>query len=1208
MASTSSRRQWRYDVFLSFRGETRYTFADRLYSVLTQRGILTFRDEPGVQKGKSIRPELLAAIEDSRSAIVILSENYASSSWCLDELVKIIQCMKEMGQQVLPVFYHGVDPSDVRHQRGSFELKSKPQVTVEVREHEEVYRKTEDRLNAWRAALTEVANLSGWHVKNRYESTVIEQIVEHILNKSVYTSSSFDKGFIGMDSRIHDLLSNYICPPLRGARFIGIHGMRGIGKTTLARAIHDQICQDFDRTCFLSNVREMSKNNGLISLQEKLLSRILMAEVKNIEDEYTGAAMIKRRLCRKKVLLVIDDVDQLTQLEKLAGSHNWFGPGSRIVITTTDVQLLKAHDVDATYKANGLNFDEALQLLSLKAFKKCPPPKHYLHLCYHILGYAQGLPLALVVLGAFLFGRSTDEWASAIDRLKNTPHKRIIEVLRISFDGLDEKDKEIFLHIACFYKGKDKDRVTQILDYCQLNPVIGLSVLADRSLITISNNELWMHDLLQELGWEIVREQSPKEPGKRSRLWSHEDINNVLKKNKGTDSIQAMVMELTKLQVAHWKPEAFSNLSQLSLLHIRNVDLPKGLTCLSNSLRLLEWTGYPLRALPKFFEADELIELNLCHSNIKQLWKGTKNFDKLKFIKLCHSQNIVETPDLAGVQNLETLDLEGCSHLVRIHQSLGFLKKLIVLNLKDCKSLQSLPSRIEMESLETLILSNCSKVKKIPEFVGNMERLSVLYLDETAIEELPVSIGRLSSLVSLNLSNCRNLVCLPSTINKLKSIKDLNLSGCLKLGKHQVNVGVMDGFEETDVNSGSAIEMSPTHDRRKYVRGSIFHGCKVVWRSLKKALPSGLVQKVNTEPKSFHLPISQKVNTEPMSFRLPISGLCNLTYLNLSNCNLGEGAFANEFGYFPSLVTLNLSGNNFVRLPSGIGLLSRLENFNLENCKRLQELSDLPSNSILDLRADGCTSLKYLFDASNLDRLTKSYFNFINCFNLNGNQGCNNIAFEMLKTFMYQGISNSRETFQIVIPGSNIPEWFSHQSVGCSVSVSLPAHWNNSRVLGFSLCAVFVLHEHHQVDKLYIDEFKTFNATHHLVCCLKLDGRELEVYGRQPAFRFSEEFCKVKSDHLWLLYVSRDKYFGTERWPNSCSQFEFLFETRGPGLKVKECGVRLIYEQDVQELNRTTTQSTSGMSPCGDILIGFDIPVAGETSGRGSRTCTLEEL
>ncbi|PRQ55831.1 putative TIR domain-containing protein [Rosa chinensis] len=99
-------------------------------------------DDAELEKGKSISPELLAEIEDSRYAIVILSLNYACSSWCLDELVKIIQCMKEMGQQVLPVFYW-VDPSDVRHQRGHFELKRKTQVDVEVREHEEVYGQTQ---------------------------------------------------------------------------------------------------------------------------------------------------------------------------------------------------------------------------------------------------------------------------------------------------------------------------------------------------------------------------------------------------------------------------------------------------------------------------------------------------------------------------------------------------------------------------------------------------------------------------------------------------------------------------------------------------------------------------------------------------------------------------------------------------------------------------------------------------------------------------------------------------------------------------------------------------------------------------------------------------------------------------------------------------------------------------------------------------------
>lgn len=161
--------------------------------------------------------------------------------------------------------------------------------------------------------------------------------------------------------------------------------------------------------------------------------------------------------------------------------------------------------------------------------------------------------------------------------------------------------------------------------------------------------------------------------------------------------------------------------------------------------------------------------------------------------------------------------------------------------------------------------------------------------------------------------------------------------------------------------------------------------------------------------------------------------------------------------------------------------------------------------------------------------------------------------------------------------------------------------------MGFVLCAVFALHEHLPVDELDIRQFKTFKATHHLVCCLKLNGRELEVYGKQPAYRFSEQFCQVESDHLWIFYVSRDKYFGTDWW-NSCSQLEFLFETRGPGLKVKECGAHLIYEQDMQELNQTMSQPSRMMSPYDGILIDFENRVEGETSGTGSRTCTLEEL
>nr|XP_048336978.1 disease resistance protein RPV1-like [Ziziphus jujuba var. spinosa] len=119
MFSSSSRRT-EYDVFLSFRGEdTRNNFTSHLYSALCQKGIYTFLDDDKLERGKSISPELLKAIENSRCSVIVLSENYASSSWCLDELVKILECREAFKQIVLPIFYH-VDPSHVRKQIGSF--------------------------------------------------------------------------------------------------------------------------------------------------------------------------------------------------------------------------------------------------------------------------------------------------------------------------------------------------------------------------------------------------------------------------------------------------------------------------------------------------------------------------------------------------------------------------------------------------------------------------------------------------------------------------------------------------------------------------------------------------------------------------------------------------------------------------------------------------------------------------------------------------------------------------------------------------------------------------------------------------------------------------------------------------------------------------------------------------------------------------------
>ena len=158
-SSSTFTPRWKYDVFLSFRGkDTRNNFTDHLYFALKQKGISTFRDDEKLERGKSISPELSKAIEESRFAIVIFSRNYAFSTWCLDELAKVIGCVKETGMTVLPIFYN-VDPSDIRKQIGTF-----AQAFVE---HEERFKENIKKVQKWRDALREAGNLSGWHLQDR---------------------------------------------------------------------------------------------------------------------------------------------------------------------------------------------------------------------------------------------------------------------------------------------------------------------------------------------------------------------------------------------------------------------------------------------------------------------------------------------------------------------------------------------------------------------------------------------------------------------------------------------------------------------------------------------------------------------------------------------------------------------------------------------------------------------------------------------------------------------------------------------------------------------------------------------------------------------------------------------------------------------------------------------------------------------------------
>ena len=209
--------------------------------------------------------------------------------------------------------------------------------------------------------------------------------------------------------------------------------------------------------------------------------------------------LIKERICCKKVLLVLDDVDNSEQIEKLLGKCDWFASGSIVIITIRDKQALntlpKRHLI---YRVKGLDPCEAHDLFNMHAFHTNKPKEDYSKLAELIISYAKGLPLALKVMGSTLCGKSIREWRSAFEMYKNIQQEEIQKILKISFIGLNKKEKEIFLDIACFFKGFYKDYVVKILDACDLYPDFGIRRLIDKCLITIDKyGTLWMHDLLQ---------------------------------------------------------------------------------------------------------------------------------------------------------------------------------------------------------------------------------------------------------------------------------------------------------------------------------------------------------------------------------------------------------------------------------------------------------------------------------------------------------------------------------------------------------------------------------------------------------------------------------------------------------------------------------------------------------------------------------------
>ncbi|WZY84994.1 disease resistance protein RPP4 isoform X1 [Brassica rapa] len=1016
---------WRYDVFPSFSGEdVRKSFLSHLLKELHRKSINTFIDH-GIERSRPIGPELLSAIRESRISIVVFSKNYASSSWCLNELVEIYKSFKELNQMVIPVFY-GLDPSHVRKQTGEFGEAF--MVSCQG--------KTDDEKQWWIQALAEVANMAGEDSRNwSDESNMIERIANDVSNKLLITPSNDFGDFVGIEAHL-EAMNSVLRLDSEDVRMVGIVGPSGIGKSIIARALFSHLSSQFHYKAFVSYKRTIQDDYGMkLRWEEQFLSEILSQ--KEVKLFHLGA--VEQRLKHKKVLIVLDDVDDVELLKTLVGQTGWFGLGSRIVVITKDKQLLRLHKIDLVYEVDYPSENLALQMFCRCSFGQNSPPDGFMKLAVEVANLAGNLPLGLNVLGSSLRGKDKEEWMELLPRLRDGLDGKIEKTLRVSYDELECKDQEVFLYIACLLNGEKVDYIKNLLGD---SVGMGLRILADKSLIRItpSRRTVNMHSLLQKLGKEIVRAESIYNPGKRRFLVDSKDICEVLAENLGTENVLGMYFNTSELEEALFvNEESFKGMRNLTFLKVYKewsresgegrLCLPRGYVYLPRKLRLLYWDEYPLTFMHFNFRAEILVKLTMENSKLEKLWDGVQPLRSLKKIRLDGSTKLKEIPDLSNAINLEKLNLWGCTSLMTLPSSIKNLNKLRKVSMEGCTKIEALPTNINLGCLDYLNLGGCSRLRRFPQISQN---ISGLILDGTSIDDeessyleniygltkldwngcsmrsMPLDfrsenlvyltmrgstlvklwdgVQSLGNLVRLDLSGCENLNFFPD-LSEATTLDHLELNDCKSLVVLPSSIQNLKKLTRLEMQGCTKLKVLPTDVNLESLKYLDLIGCSNL-----KSFP-----RISRNVSELYLNGTAIEEDKDCFF---IGNMHGLTELVWSYCSMKylPSSFCAE-----SLVKFSVPGSKLEKLWEGIQSLGSLRTIDLSGCQSLKEIPDLstatsleyldltdckslvmlPSSirnlkKLVDLKMEGCTGLEVLPNDVNLVSLNQ-YFNLSGC-------------------------------------------------------------------------------------------------------------------------------------------------------------------------------------------------------------------------------------